>query len=87
MECAKNKVNQFNVLSDHGLTEIKTEVYLNHWPQINRYLNFENGNPETISDIDPRSIAFALDPSRLYINLKEEYPLGAVNTTDYVRIR
>jgi predicted AlkP superfamily phosphohydrolase/phosphomutase len=38
-------------------------------------------------DIGHGSTAFALDPSRIYVNLKERYPLGTIDRTDYSRIR
>lgn len=77
---------QFYMLSDHGFCGIKTEVYLNRWLQENGYLKFQKDAPETIMDIGPGSTAFALDPSRVYINLKDKYPLGTVDRTDYTRV-
>jgi predicted AlkP superfamily phosphohydrolase/phosphomutase len=77
----------FYLLSDHGFTNIKTEVYLNRWLQDNGYLNFQNSRPETIMDIGPGSTAFALDPSRIHINLKNKYPLGTIDNSDYERVR
>jgi predicted AlkP superfamily phosphohydrolase/phosphomutase len=77
---------QFYMLSDHGFCGVKTEVYLNRWLQENRYLTFQKDPPETIMDIGPGSTAFALDPSRIYINLKEKYPLGTVGRADYGRL-
>ena len=78
--------NQFHMLSDHGFTKIKTEVYLNRWLQENGYLKFQNNQPETIMDIGTGSTAFALDPSRIHINLKWKYPLGTIDSTDYNRV-
>lgn len=77
----------FYMLSDHGFTKIKTEVYLNRWLVENGYLKFQNDQSETIMDIAAGSKAFALDPSRIYVNLKGKYPLGTVDNTDYERIR
>ena len=37
-------------------------------------------------DIGPGSTAFALDPSRIHVNLKDKYPLGTVDTSDYKRV-
>jgi predicted AlkP superfamily phosphohydrolase/phosphomutase len=79
--------HQVFMLSDHGFTGIKSEVYLNRWLQENGYLNFKKNSPETIMDIGPESKAFALDPSRIYLNLKGKYPLGTVNGSDYEKIR
>jgi predicted AlkP superfamily phosphohydrolase/phosphomutase len=84
---SKDRKNQFCMLSDHGFTKIETEVYLNRWLQENGYLKFQKDQPETIMDIGPGSLAFALDPSRIYINSKEKYPLGTIDRTDYGRVR
>lgn len=87
LEGSNDGKNFFCMLSDHGFTGIKTEVYLNRWLQENGYLKFQKQEPETIADIGPRSTAFALDPSRIYINLEGKYPHGTVKTKDYERIR
>jgi predicted AlkP superfamily phosphohydrolase/phosphomutase len=79
--------NQFFMLSDHGFTSIKTEVYLNRWLQENGYLTYQKEQPETIMDIGPGAKAFAMDPSRIYINSKNKYPLGAVAPEDYEQVR
>jgi predicted AlkP superfamily phosphohydrolase/phosphomutase len=87
LDGSKEGKNQFYMLSDHGFTKIKTEVYLNRWLQKCGFLKFINDQPETIMDIGPGSTAFALDPSRIYINLKGKYPLGIVDNSDYDRVR
>jgi len=84
---SKEGKNQFYMLSDHGFTKIKTEVYLNRWLQENGFLKFQKDHPETIMDIGPGSTAFALDPSRIYINLKGKYPLGTIDSKDYGRVQ
>ena len=83
MNGSKQGQNQFFMLSDHGFTGIKTEVYLNRWLHENGYLNFNKQHPETIMDIGEGSKAFTLDPSRIYINLKDKYPMGVVSKDDY----
>ena len=87
LDGSNDGTNQFYMLSDHGFTKIKTEVYLNRWLEENGYLNFEKDQPETIMDIGPGSTAFAMDPSRIYVNLKGKYPLGTVDASDYERVR
>ena len=87
LDSSKEDKNQFYMLSDHGFTKIKTEVYLNRWLQENRYLKFKKDQPKTIMDIGTGSTAFAMDPSRIYVNLKGKYPLGTVDTSDYERVR
>ncbi len=77
----------FFMLSDHGFTQLKTEVYINRWLYENGYLKFNKDKPQMVSDIGPGTLAFALDPSRIYINLKGKYPLGTVDKKDYERLR
>ena len=84
---ALNGNNTFYMLSDHGFTAVKTEVYLNRWLQEQGYLKYGKEDPETIMDIGPGSAAFAMDPSRIYINLKDKYPLGTVEPSDYEKVR
>ncbi|MBU4129124.1 MAG: alkaline phosphatase family protein [Proteobacteria bacterium] len=83
---SKEDKNNFFMLSDHGFTKIKTEVYLNRWLQDNGYLKFQKDNPKTIMDIAPDSTAFALDPSRIHINMKGKYPFGKVDISDLNRV-
>ena len=87
LNCSKAEKGQFYMLSDHGFTGVETEVYLNRWLQENGYLKFQKAQPETIMDIGPGSTAFAMDPSRIHVNLRGKYPLGTVHPTDYERVR
>jgi predicted AlkP superfamily phosphohydrolase/phosphomutase len=87
LEGSEEVQNQFFMLSDHGFTDIQTEVNLNRWLQENGYLKFQKDPPETIMDIGPGSTAFAMDPSRIYLNLKGKYPLGTIDASDYDRVR
>jgi predicted AlkP superfamily phosphohydrolase/phosphomutase len=68
----------FYILSDHGFTGIEQEVYLNAWLEQNGYLRFLKPEPESLEDIHGRTRAFALDPNRIYINLKNRFPKGSV---------
>lgn len=77
----------FYMLSDHGFTQIKTELYLNRWLQENGYLCFQSEKPTSVKEIGECSRAFALDPSRIYVNLKGKYPRGHVDVCDYERVR
>jgi predicted AlkP superfamily phosphohydrolase/phosphomutase len=87
LEGSKSGTNHFYMLSDHGFTGVKTEVYLNRWLEENGYLKYNKAQPDTIMDIGSGSKAFAMDPSRVYVNLKGKYPLGMVDAADYERIR
>ena len=58
------------LLSDHGFTSLKKEVYLNKWLTDNGYLKFHKQFPETLQDLHPSAKAYSLYPGRIYINLK-----------------
>lgn len=77
----------FIMLSDHGFTSIKQEVYLNVYLQKRGYLKFTKSAPESFGEIDSASIAFVLDPSRVYIHLKDKFPRGKVSIDGYEDIR
>jgi len=69
-------------LSDHGFAGIKREVYLNAWLEKERYLKFSTSNPDGLADISPKSVAFALDPNRIYLHYKSKYPKGSVKASE-----
>jgi predicted AlkP superfamily phosphohydrolase/phosphomutase len=66
------------IMSDHGFTPIVKQVYLNRWLADNGYLKLKD-TPKSIEDIEAGSVAFALDPGRIYINVRGKYPLGTVD--------
>ncbi len=67
------------VLSDHGFTKVIREVNLNVWLQQNEYLRFHRSNPVSLEDIDADSIAFCVDPGRIYINRTDRFTGGKIN--------
>jgi predicted AlkP superfamily phosphohydrolase/phosphomutase len=75
------------VLSDHGFTRLKTQVYLNHILKTLGYISFVKSEPVSPEDIHPDSKAFAMDPSRIYLNLKERFSHGALNSKEAEMIR
>jgi predicted AlkP superfamily phosphohydrolase/phosphomutase len=72
----------FYLLSDHGFTGITQEVYLNAWLAQAGFLGFDSSGPRRLSDMASGSRAFALDPSRIYINLKSRFPRGVVGDSE-----
>ncbi|MDD8020378.1 MAG: alkaline phosphatase family protein [Acidobacteriota bacterium] len=66
------------ILSDHGFTGIIQEVYLNSWLEKEGYLSFTTSSPKSLNDILPKSVAFALDPNRIYLNLENKFPRGRI---------
>ena len=77
----------FVLLSDHGFTTIKSEVYLNVFLRQKGYLKFTRQKPESFAYLDGATKAFALDPSRIYLHTKERYARGCVNDGSYDEIR
>ena len=73
------------IMSDHGFTPIKQQVYLNRWLVDHGYLKLKE-NARSIEDIADRSHAFALDPGRVYVNVKGKYPNGAVEPGDAAKV-
>ncbi len=69
-------------LSDHGFAKIEQEVYLNAWLEKESYLKFNNSLPQSLADISPSTRAFAMEPNRIYLNLKERFPEGCVEQSE-----
>ncbi len=67
------------LLSDHGFTTLKQEVYLNRWLWENDYLKFIRPIPVSLKDMHPSSKAYALYPGRIFINLKGREKYGSIN--------
>ncbi|MDP2915778.1 MAG: alkaline phosphatase family protein [Candidatus Aminicenantes bacterium] len=74
-------------LSDHGFTGIKQEVYLNAWLEKEKFLKYANSVPKGLEDLHPKTVAFALDPNRIYLNYKDKYPQGSVRHAEAKAIR
>jgi predicted AlkP superfamily phosphohydrolase/phosphomutase len=66
------------LLSDHGFGRLDREVNLNSWLEREGYLRYGSPAPRGLEDLAPDARAFALDPSRIYLNLKGKFPRGSV---------
>jgi len=75
------------LLSDHGFTDIEREVHLNAYLQNAAYLKFDSAQPEHLADLAPGTLAFALDPGRIYLNLKGRFPRGVVDKADKASLK
>jgi predicted AlkP superfamily phosphohydrolase/phosphomutase len=80
---------EFIILSDHGFTTLKKEVYINKWLFDNNYLKFNSQKPpDSLADIHSGSKAYSLIPGRIYINLKGREKNGSVSPgLEYESIR
>jgi predicted AlkP superfamily phosphohydrolase/phosphomutase len=71
------------ILSDHGFCGIEQEVYLNAWLEQEGYLKFTTPSPAGLENIAaPETKAFALDPNRVYLNLRKKFPSGNVDASE-----
>jgi predicted AlkP superfamily phosphohydrolase/phosphomutase len=75
------------LLSDHGFCGIVQEVYLNAWLEKEGFLKFMTEAPTGLEEIAPETVAFALDPNRIYLNVKGRFPSGAVQETERQTIK
>ena len=71
------------VMSDHGFCTLEKEVYVNHWLVQQGWLSFDVDEPKSIADMSSQSVAYSLDPGRIFINLKGREKAGSVETSDY----
>jgi predicted AlkP superfamily phosphohydrolase/phosphomutase len=76
--------DQLIVLSDHGFTTLKREVYINVWLEQEGYLTFRPGQEKGLAAIEPSSRLYSLDPGRIYVNLAGREPGGTVSDADMV---
>ncbi len=75
------------LLSDHGFTTLKKEVYLNRWLYDNGYLSFSGHLPQSLKDMHPASKAYSLYPGRIYVNLIGREKIGSVQAgVEYERL-
>ncbi len=75
------------LLSDHGFCGIVQEVYLNAWLEKEGFLKFMTEAPRGLEEIAAETVAFALDPNRIYLNVKGRFPSGAVQETERQTIK
>ena len=67
------------LLSDHGFTTMKYEVYLNTWLYENGFLSFRKSNPVSLSEMAPQSLAYSLYPGRIYLNVRGREAYGRLS--------
>ena len=70
------------LLSDHGFELLEKEVYVNVALRQEGFLSFNREPPVNLKDIGDSTKAFALDPAKIYVNLKGRYPRGCVEPED-----
>ncbi len=73
----------FILLSDHGFELLEKEVNINLLLKDSGFLKLNPDSGRNYADIEYGTQAFALEPARVYINLKEKYPRGSVEKSEY----
>jgi predicted AlkP superfamily phosphohydrolase/phosphomutase len=88
MDCLDDQTTLV-VLSDHGFCTVKQEVYVNHFLEQQGWLRFRaEGERLKLNQIHEDSIAYSLDPGRIYIHLQGREGRGRVAPgSEYERIR
>ncbi len=75
------------ILSDHGFERLDKEIYVNYPLEKEGFLKVRESSKQSfLSKIDYSTKAFALDPGRIYINLKDKYLCGRVDWRDREKI-
>jgi predicted AlkP superfamily phosphohydrolase/phosphomutase len=75
------------VLSDHGFTTLHSQIYLSHILHTMGYLSFARPNPQSLNDIAFSSLAFAMDPSRIYLNSRDRFRNGLLSHREAMTVR
>lgn len=70
------------ILSDHGFERLNCDVYINYLLRQTGFLKFGDTCDFSLNNISGDTKAFALDPARIYLNLKGKFPCGSVEPTD-----
>ena len=76
------------MMSDHGFCSIRREVFYNRWLADAGYLRYAHTPAKKIEEMDPSTVAYALDPARIFINLEGREKFGRVAPgAAYERVR
>jgi predicted AlkP superfamily phosphohydrolase/phosphomutase len=68
-------------MADHGFCTIKKEVYVNKWLADQGWLRLRNVPPDRkkgLDEIEPSSVAYSLDPGRVFIRVRGREKEGPV---------
>ncbi|MHC4737279.1 MAG: alkaline phosphatase family protein [Planctomycetota bacterium] len=70
------------MLSDHGFEKLDYDVYVNYLLREEGLLQFKDGQDISLNNISYGTKAFALDPARIYLNVKGKYPCGTIEPSE-----
>jgi len=74
------------MLSDHGFEHLQCQVNINYVLRREGFLSFRQNPPRSMNDIAEDTVAFALDPGRVYLHLRDRFPRGRVRPHERERI-
>lgn len=66
------------MLSDHGFERLEESVNVNVYLRENGFLKLKKQPARSLNDIDEGTVAFALEPGRIYINTADKFPRGSI---------
>jgi len=76
----------FLILSDHGFVDLDIEVNINAYLKDAGILKIDK-TKEFYEKIDNGTIAFAMDPGRIYINYEDRFPRGSIGINESDKIK
>ena len=82
----KRQYDNLIILSDHGFEKLNKMIYINKYLRDCGFLKLRNIPANSFNDIDEGTIAFALDPGRIYINFEGKYPRGSIKRSETDKI-
>ena len=74
------------ILSDHGFERLDKNIYINYLLKREGFLKLQDAGEAGWSHIDYSAKAFALEPARIYLHLKNKYSRGRVESEDREKI-
>lgn len=66
------------MMSDHGMESTQVKVNLNTFLVSTGYMKIKGEQSGNFRNIKEGSVAFSMDPGRIYLNMKDKYPRGVV---------
>lgn len=82
----KEKEDLFLMFSDHGFERLEKEIYLNSLLEKEGFLKREKTGDPFLLGVGEKSLAFCLDPGRIYLNLEGKFPKGYVKENEKEKI-
>lgn len=71
------------IMSDHGFTSLREEVFINVWLEQEGFLAFQPGAEKGLGTFASVTRAYSLDPGRIYVNLEGREPGGTVPASEF----